>query len=178
MNRVFRPYLDQFVIVFIDDIRVYSSSEEEHENHLGIVLQTLREHQLYAKLSKCEFWLSEVKFLGHVISKEGVAVDPAKVEAVLDWRQPRNVFEVRSFLGLAGYYRRFVRDFARIASPMTRLTQKGEKFVWAEDCELAFQELKRRLTSAPVLIQPEPGVRYAVYCDASREGLEIGRAHV
>ena len=98
-------------------------------------------------------------------------MDPAKVEAVLDWRQPTNVFEVRSFLGLAGYYRRFVRDFSRIASPMTRLTRKGERFVWAEDCELVFQELKKRLTSAPVLIQPEPGVRYAVYCDASHEGL-------
>ena len=98
-------------------------------------------------------------------------MDPAKVEAVLDWRQPRNVFEVRSFLRLAGYYRRFVRDFSRIVSPMNRLTRKGEKFVWAEDCELAFKELKRRLTSAPVLIQPEPGVRYAVYCNASHEGL-------
>ena len=154
MHRVFRPYLDQFIIVFIDDILVYSGSVEEHEVHLGIALQILRENQLYAKLSKCEFWLPEVKFLGHVVSKEGVAVDPAKVETVLDWRQPRNVSEIRSFLGLAGYYRRFVRDFSRIAAPMTRLTRKGEKYVWAEDCELTFQELKRRLTSTPVLIQP------------------------
>ena len=98
-------------------------------------------------------------------------MDPAKVEAILNWRQPRNIFKVRSFLGLAGYYRRFVRDFSRIASPMTRLTRKRERFVWAEDCELAFQELKKRLTSAPVLIQPEPDLRYAVYCNISREGL-------
>ncbi|CAL9026375.1 unnamed protein product [Prunus brigantina] len=154
MNRVFRPYLDQFVIVFIDDILIYSSSQEEHEQHLSIVLQTLREHKLFAKLSKCEFWLTEVKFLGHVISKEGIAVDPAKVEAVLNWRQQKNVHEIRSFLGLAGYYRKFIKDFSQISNPMTKLTQKGVKFIWNDKCEEAFQELKTRLTSAPVLIIP------------------------
>ena len=108
MNRVFRPYLDKFVIVFIDDILVYSSSSDDHEKHLRIVLQTMRDKQLYAKLSKCEFWKDKVAFLGHVISKEGIFVDPKKIEAVVAWERPTNVTEVRSFLGLAGYYRRFV----------------------------------------------------------------------
>ena len=108
MNKIFAPYLDQFVVVFIDDILVYSKSEEDHEKHLRSVLQILREQQLYAKASKCEFWLEEVKFLGHVVSEGGVAVDPSKVEAVMEWKQPKSVFEIQSFLGLAGYYRRFI----------------------------------------------------------------------
>jgi len=171
MNRIFRAYLDQVVIVFVDDILIYSSSEEEHEAHLRVVLQLLREHQLYAKFSKCEFWLSEVKFLGHVISDKGVTVDPEKVEAVMGWQRPKSVFEIQSFLGLAGYYRRFVEDFSRLAAPMTRLTRKGVKFVWDDSCELAFQELKSRLTSAPILVIPERGIGYTIYCDASRDGL-------
>ena len=122
MNRVFRPYLDKFVIVFIDDILVYSSSNDDHEKHLRIVLQTMRDKQLYAKLSKCEFWKDKVAFLGHVISKEGIFVDPKKIEAVVAWERPTNVTEVRSFLGLAGYYRRFVEGFSMIASPLTKLT--------------------------------------------------------
>ena len=108
MNMVFRPYLDQFVVVFIDDILVYSKDAKEHENHLRIVLQTLRENQLFAKLSKCDFWLKEVSFLGHIISAEGIRVDPVKIEAIVNWKPPRNLTEVRSFLGLACYYRRFV----------------------------------------------------------------------
>ena len=124
MNRVFRPFLDKFVIVFIDDILIYSKSLEEHGHHLQLVLQKLREHQLYAKFSKCEFWLDKVTFLGHVVSKEGIQVDPSKVEAVRSWPRPTTVTEIRSFLGLAGYYRRFVKDFSRIAAPLTRLTQK------------------------------------------------------
>jgi hypothetical protein len=110
MNQVFQPYLDKFVVVFIDDILVYSNSFEEHEEHLRQTLQTLRDHQLYAKLSKCEFWLKRVTFLGHVISTEGVFVDPQKVKAVLKWERPTSVTEIRSFLGLAGYYRRFFPD--------------------------------------------------------------------
>ena len=128
MNRVFKPFLDRFVIVFIDDILVYSRSKEEHVEHLRIILQTLREHQLYAKFSKCEFWLDSVAFLGHVVSREGIQVDPKKIEAVMDWQRPTTVTEVRSFLGLAGYYRRFVQDFSRIAAPLTRLTQKNVRF--------------------------------------------------
>ncbi|XP_058185964.1 uncharacterized protein LOC131303212 [Rhododendron vialii] len=171
MNRIFRAYLDRFVVVFVDDILIYSPSEEEHQTHLSIVLELLREHRLYAKLSKCEFWLSEVKFLGHVVSKDGVSVDPGKIESVMNWKRPKNVFEIRSFLGLAGYYRRFVLDFSRLAAPLTKLTHKGTRFVWSDACEMAFQELKKRLTTAPVLIVPERGVGYSVYYDASKEGL-------
>ena len=112
MHRVFQPYLDQFVVVFVDDILIYSQYEEEHEDHLRVVLQLLRDHQLYAKFSKCEFWLTEVSFLGHVVSASGVSVDPEKVEAVMSWERPKTVFEIRSFLGLVGYYRRFLEDFS------------------------------------------------------------------
>ncbi|WJX56312.1 hypothetical protein P8452_41980 [Trifolium repens] len=143
MNRIFQPYLDQFVVIFIDDILIYSKDSQEHAEHLRIVLSILREKQLYAKFSKCEFWLSEVKFLGHVISQGGVSVDPSKVEAVLNWERPRSVTEVRSFLGLAGYYRRFILGFSEIALPLT----------------------------PPVLVIPDPTRKYVVYCDASNKGL-------
>ena len=138
MQRVFQPYLDQFVVVFVDDILIYSQSEWEHEYHLRIVLQLLRDHQLYAKFSKCEFWLIEVRFLGHVVSASGVSVDQEKVEAVMSWERPKSVFEIRIFLGLAGYYKRFIEDFFRIAAPMTRLTQQEVKFDWDDRCEEAF----------------------------------------
>ncbi|GAU39803.1 hypothetical protein TSUD_219780 [Trifolium subterraneum] len=121
--------------------------------------------------NKCEFWLSEVKFLGHVISQGGVSVDPSKVEAVLNWERPRTVSEVRSFLGLAGYYRRFILGFSEIALPLTRLTRKGAAFVWNELCENSFNLLKQKLTSAPVLVIPDPDKKYVVYCDASNKGL-------
>ena len=142
MNRIFRLYLDQFVVVFIDDILIYSKSIEEHEKHLRMVLNILKEKQLYAKLSKCKFWLTEVKFLGHVISRDGVAVDPSKVEAMLNWKRPETVTEIRSFLGLAGYYRRFIQNFSRIAMPLTKLTRKNQQYVWDEKCERSFTELK------------------------------------
>ena len=170
MHRVFQPYLDQFVVVFVDDILI-SQSEWEHEYHLRIVLQLLRDHQLYAKFSKCEFCLTEVRFLGHVVSSSGVSVDPEKVEAVMSWERPKSVFEIRSFLGLAGYYRRFIEDFSRLTTPMTRLTRKEVRFDWDDRCEEAFQELKRRLTSATILIVLDKGQGYTVYCDASRAGL-------
>ncbi|MCI37342.1 retrotransposon protein, partial [Trifolium medium] len=115
MNRIFHPFLDKFVVVFIDDILIYSKSEEEHKDHLRIVLQVLEENKLYAKLSKCEFWMREISFLGHVISSEGIAVDPTKVEDVLQWSTPESVTEIRSFLGLAGYYRRFIEGFSKLA---------------------------------------------------------------
>ena len=171
MNRIFRPYLDQFVIVFIDDILIYSGSEEEHAEHLRIILQTLREHQLYAKLSKCQFWLDSVTFLGHIVSAEGVSVDPQKVEAILNWKPPTSVTEIRIFLGLAGYYRKFVEGFSKIAAPLTRLTRKEEPLLWSEACQQSFDELKRRLTSAPVFTLPSGQDGFAVYCDASRQGL-------
>lgn len=171
MNRTFQPYLDQFVVVFIDDILVYSGSQGDHKQHLRVVLDTLRKERLYAKLSKCEFWLNSVSFLGHVISNNGVAVDPQKIKAILDWSRPTNVTEVRSFLGLAGYYRRFVEDFSRIAQPLTNLMKKTVRFQWNDKCERAFEELKKRLTTAPVLTLPIEGVEYEIYSDASREGL-------
>ncbi|XP_058767821.1 uncharacterized protein LOC131641531 [Vicia villosa] len=139
MNRVFQPYLDQFVVIFIDDILIYSRTIEEHMEHLRIVLSVLREKQLFAKFSNCEFWMSEVKFLGHVISGGGAAVDPSKVEAVINWERPKNATEVRSFLGLAGYYRRFIMGFSKLALPLTRLTRKEVSFEWNSECEKSFQ---------------------------------------
>ncbi|KAL0551316.1 hypothetical protein IC582_010402 [Cucumis melo] len=145
MNRVFREFLDTFVIVFIDDILIYSKTEAEHEEHLRMVLQTLRDNKLYAKFSKCEFWLKQVSFLGHVVSKAGVSVDPAKIEAVTGWTRPSTVSEVRSFLGLAGYYRRA--------------------------CEDSFQTLKQKLVTAPVLTVPDGSGNFVIYSDASKKGL-------
>ncbi|CAJ2645709.1 unnamed protein product [Trifolium pratense] len=171
MNRIFHSFLDKFVVVFIDDILVYSKSEEEHREHLRIVLQILKEKKLYAKLSKCDFWLKEVSFLGHVISSGGIAVDPAKVDAVLQWGTPESVSEIRSFLGLAGYYRRFIEGFSKLALPLTQLTRKDQAFVWDVKCEESFQELKKRLTTAPVLILPDAKESFVVYCDASKMGL-------
>ena len=171
MNKVFMKFLDKFVVVFIDDILVYSKNEEEHEQHLRLVLETLREHQLYAKFSKCEFWLKEVKFLGHVLSAGGVAVDPKKIASILEWKTPANVRNIREFLGLAGYYRKFVKDFSKIAKPMTELLKKEKQFEWSPECEASFQELKLRLTSAPILIMPDINKNFEVYCDASRLGL-------
>ena len=126
MNKLFMEELDKFVVVFIDDILIYSKSAEEHEQHLRIVLEKLRAHKLYAKFSKCEFWLTKIAFLGHILSEEGLAVDPTKEEAVTKWKQPTIVTEVRSFLGLAGYYRRFIKRFLKIARPMTELTKKDK----------------------------------------------------
>ena len=165
MHRVFQPYLDLFVIVFVDDILIYSKTEEEHEDHLRIVLQALREHQLYAKFSKCEFWHTEVKFLGHVVSASGVSMDPEKVELVMSWERPKSVFDIRSFLGLAGYYRRFIEDFSQLVAPMARLTRKEVKFELNDQCKKTFQELKMRLTSAPILIVLKRGQMYTVYYD-------------
>ena len=170
MHRVFQPYLDQFVVVFIDNILIYSNSKEGHEGYLRIVLLALRDHQLYAKFSKCEFWLTKVKFLGHMVSALSVFVDKEKVEVVMSWEGPKSVFKIGSFLGLARYYMRFIKDFSRLAAPMTRLTRKEVKFKWNDSCEKAFQDLKRRLTSAPILIVSERGQRYTVYCDAFKDG--------
>jgi hypothetical protein len=135
------------------------------------VLGKLRAHKLYAKFSKCEFWLEKISFLGHILTAEGVAVDLGKVETVSNWQQPTNVSEIRSFLGLAGYYRRFIEGFSKFARPMTELLKKEKRFNWTESCEKSFQELKRRLTTAPVLTLPDIQRDFVVYCDASRQGL-------
>jgi len=132
MNRIFHEFFDKFIVVFIDDILIYSKNHEEHERHLKIVLQILKERQLYGKWSKCEFWLEQVQFLGHVISKSGIAIDPSKVQAVLHWEQSKNITEIRSFLGLAGYYRKFIEEFTKLALPLTKLTSKGQPFKWNE----------------------------------------------
>src|SRR5438477_1735013 len=171
MNSVFMMELDVCIVVFFDDILVYSKNKEEHAKHLQIVLDRLQEHQLYAKFSKCQFWLKEVSFLGHILSAKGIAVDSSKVQEVLGWKSPTSVTEIRSFLGLAGYYRRFILDFSKIAKPMMKLLQKEAKFNWTSDCEAAFQQLKTLLTTAPVLTQPNVAKPFDVYCDASGTGL-------
>jgi hypothetical protein len=171
MNKVFMEELDRFVVVFIDDILIYSETAEEHEEHLRIVLERLRQQKLYAKFNKCEFWMEKVAFLGHVLSAEGMAVDPSKVESVTKWEQPLNVTDIRSFLGMAGYYRRFIENFSNIASLMTELLKNNTKFEWLEACEKSFQELKKRLTTAPVLTLPDIKKDFVVYCDASKQGL-------
>nr|GEY14192.1 reverse transcriptase [Tanacetum cinerariifolium] len=171
MNRIFHEYLDKFVIMFIDDILVYSKMKEEHENHLRIVLGTLRQKKLYVKFSKCEFWLGQVAFLGHIVSADGITMDPAKVKAITKWPRPKIVTEIRSFLGLAGYHRRFVEGFSRLALTLTKLMRKGEKFVWDEEREKSFEELKKILVFAPILTLPFGSSGFQIYSNASKKGL-------
>ncbi|GJR09157.1 putative reverse transcriptase domain-containing protein [Tanacetum coccineum] len=171
MNRVCKPYLDKFVIVFIDDILIYSKDEKEHEEHLKAILELLKKEKLYAKFSKCEFWIPKVQFLGHVIDSRGIHVDPAKIESIKDWASPKTPTEIRQFLGLAIEDRRFIEGFSKIAKSMTKLTQKGIKFDWGEKEENAFQLIKQKLCSAPILALPEGSEDFVVYCDASHKGL-------
>jgi hypothetical protein len=171
MNKVFMEYLDKFVVVFIDDILIFSKNKEEHDEHLRLVLQKLRENQLYAKLNKCEFWLKEVLFLSHIISEGEISVDPSKVKDVLRWNTPQNVLNIRSFLGLAGYYRRFIEGFSKISKPMTELLQKSKTFEWTPRREASFQELKKRLTTTLVLTMPDMEKPFSIFCDASGQGV-------
>jgi len=171
MNRIFRPFLDKFVLVFINDILIYFRMHEEHVEHLRIVLGILREKQLFAKLSKCDFWMREVQFLGHVISAQGITVDLAKVEAMIQWECPKSVTKIRSFVGLAGYYQRFIEGFSKIVAPLTQLTRKDHPFAWTDRCEESFRELKQRLMSASVLVILDVSKPFEVYCDASHQGL-------
>ncbi|GKF82935.1 putative reverse transcriptase domain-containing protein [Tanacetum coccineum] len=154
MYRVCKPYLDKFVIVFIDDILIYSRNKEEHADHLRIILELLKKEKLYAKFSKCDFWISIVQFLGNVIDNQGIHVDPAKIEAVENWASPTTPTEVPQFFGLASYYRRFIKDFSKIAKSLTELTQKNKNYIWGEDQESAFQLLKQKLYEAPILALP------------------------
>jgi hypothetical protein len=171
INKVFVKYLEKFVIVFIDDILIFSKMMEEHEEHLRLVLEKLRSNQLCAKFSKCEFWLTDVAFLGHIISAGGVSVDPSKVKDVLNWMPPTTASKIQSFLGLAGYYRRFIKDFSKIAKPMTKLLEKNKAFEWTKECQASFEELRKRLTSAPVLVLPNLTKKFDIYCDASHQRL-------
>nr|GFB34784.1 putative reverse transcriptase domain-containing protein [Tanacetum cinerariifolium] len=171
MNRVCKPYLDKFMIIFIDDILIYSNDKKEHEEHLKAILELLKKEELYAKFSKCEFWIPKVQFLSHMIDSQGIRVDHAKIVSVKDWASPKSPTEIRQFLGLAGYYRRFIEGFSKIAKPMTKLTQKKFKFERGDKQEAAFQLLKQKLCSAPILALPEGSKDFIVYCDASNKGL-------
>nr|GEY77422.1 retrotransposon protein, putative, Ty3-gypsy subclass [Tanacetum cinerariifolium] len=173
MNRVCKPYLDKFVILFIDDILIYSKNEKEHKEHLKAILEFLKKEKLYAKFSKCEFWIPKVQFLGHVIDSRGIHVDPAKIESIKDWASPKTPTEIRQFLGLAGYYWRFIEGFSKIAKSMTKLTQKGIKFDWGEKEENAFQLIKHKLCNAPILALPEGSEDFVVYCNASHKEAQI-----
>jgi hypothetical protein len=171
MNSVFMDYLEKFVVVFIDDILIYSQSEEEHLDHLKMVLQRLREHQLYAKLSKCEFWIDEVLFLGHIINKDGLVVDLKKVADIPNWKAPTDARGIKSFIGMAGYYWRFIEGFSKIAKPMTSLLANKVEFKWTHICQEAFEALKEKLTTAHVLVLPEVHKPFSVYCDTCYTGL-------
>jgi hypothetical protein len=160
--------------VFVDDILVYSRSEEEHEKHLRLVLQKLWDHRLYTKLSKYEFWLKQVAFLGHIISKGGISIDWSKVQDVLSWKAPTSVGDIQSFLRLPGYYRRFIEGFSKISKPMTELLEKDMKFEWTPTYEANFQELKKRLMTVMILVRPDMEKPFSIYCDASGQGLGCG----
>nr|GFB37056.1 putative reverse transcriptase domain-containing protein [Tanacetum cinerariifolium] len=171
MNRVCKPYLDKFVIVFIDNILIYSKNEQEHREHLKLILELLKREKLYAKFSKCDFWIPKVQFLGHVIDSRGIHVDPAKFESIKDWASPKTPTEIRKFLGLVGYYRIFIEGFSKIAKPMTKLTHKKVMFDWGDKQEAAFQLVKQKLCSAHILALPEGAENFVAYCDASHKGL-------
>ena len=167
MNSVFMEHLDKFVVVYLDDILVYPKSEKEHEEHLRLILMKLREHRLYAKFSKCEFWISEVIYVGHVISAKGIAIDPEKFKAIVECEPPKTVKQVRSFLGLASYCRCFVKNYSKIDKPLTDLTKKDKKFIWSPQCDESFNLLKSKLTSTPVLVGPDTSKLFQIFYDAS-----------
>lgn len=170
MNTIFRPFLRRFVLIFFDDILVYSVTWDLHLQHVTAVLQLLTHHQLFAKLSKCAFGQSKVDYLGHVISVQGVEVDPDKVQVVRDWPTPTSVTHLKAFLGLSGYYRRFIRSYAQIASPLTDLL-KRDSFVWSDRAQAAFDQLKRVLTEALVLTLPDFSQSFTLETDASGSGV-------
>ena len=167
VNTISVEYLDKFVVVHLNDVLIYSKSEDEHVEHLRLALMKLREHRLYAKYSKCECWMKELMFLDHVISVEGVAVSPEKVQAILDCEPPKSVKEVRDFLKLAGYYRRFVEGFSKVVKPMTGLLEKNIKFKWSAKVEDSFWLLKTKLTTTPVLVLPDTCKPFVIFGDAS-----------
>ena len=174
MNNVFHGQIGKSVLVYLDDIMVFSKTAEEHIAHVREVLETLRQHKLFAKLSKCQFGKQEVHFLGHVVNAQGIKVDPKKVEVVRDWPVPHGVHEVRQYLGLANYFRKFIQGFANTCRPLHRLLEKGKAFAWDSDCQQAFMALKETLVKAPVLALPNflpPYKPFDVICDASGVGI-------
>jgi hypothetical protein len=171
MNNLLKKFLEIFVLVSIDDILVYSKNKEEHEEDLKLVLQVLREHHLYAKFSKYDFFQKQVHYLGHLISEEGVVVDPEKIISIMEWNTPKDVSNIKSFMGLVEYYRRFIKGFSNIGCPITTLQKKGVKFIWTSECEEIFQELKYLLTHVPILKIAEPDNDFLMCTDASKKGL-------
>jgi hypothetical protein len=171
MNTIFRPFLNKFVLVYLDDILIYSRTAEEHCSHLRQVLEVLREHRLYANLRKCTFAKPELSYLGHIITAEGIKVDPRKTAAVVKWPRPTSLGELRSFLGLATYFRKFISHFAQLAMPLHRLTRKAATWRWTPGCQKAFEEIKRALTEAPCLAFPDFTKPFEVHTDASLAGI-------
>ena len=170
MNHTFRAQLRKFLLVFFDDILIYSKTWEEHLKHLDEALSILEEHSLYAKMSKCEFGMKEMLYLGHIINAEGVQVDMEKIRAIRDWPVPKTVTELRGFLGLCTYYRRYVKGFSQFATPLTDLTKKGA-FTWTDLAQKTFEEMKVIMSSCPILALPDFSQPFVVECDASGEGL-------
>jgi hypothetical protein len=171
MNNISSQYLDKFVLVFIDDILVYSKTKEEHEKHLRVVLQTLRKHKLYAKFDKCVFYQKKIQYLEHVISEEGIVVDPEKIRTIMEWPIPKDATDIRSFMGITGYYHRFIEGFCKIAYPITSLQKKRTKFNWSQKCQDSFNKLKELLKTAPILRVVDPDRDFIVCVDVSKEGL-------
>jgi hypothetical protein len=171
MNNIFSQYLDKFLVVFIDDIMFYSKTTEEHDKHLQIVLQTLRKHKLYAKFNKCDFYQKEIQYLGHIISSEGIIVDPEKIKSIMEWPVPKDLEDIRSFMGITRYYRRFIEGFSKIAYPIMSLQKKGTKFNWSQKCQDNFNKIKESLTLAPILKATDPDKDFTICVDASKEGL-------
>lgn len=170
MNEIFRPYLRKFVLVFFDDILIYSKTREEHVEHVKVVLQLLKDHRLYVNRKKCEFGKSKVAYLGHVISKAGVAMDQSKIHAMLEWPLPKSVKELRGFLGLTGYYRKFIQSYAKIAEPLTDQLKK-DNYMWTVAATNAFETLKKAMVTAPILVLPDFQKLFTVEIDASGFGV-------
>jgi hypothetical protein len=171
MNNIFSEYLDKFVVVFINDILVYSKTKEEYEEHLRTVLQKLMGHKLYTNFDKCDFYQEKIQYLGHVISAEGLYIDPEKTKSIMEWLVPKDVADIKSFMGIIGYYRQFIEGFSKIAYPITSLQKKGTRFNWSEKCQDSFNKLKELLTTTPILKVADPDKDFTICVDASKEGI-------
>eukprot|EP01018_Ginkgo_biloba_P018972 Gb_14590 [translate_table: standard] len=172
MNNVLRPFLGKFVVLFLDDIMIFSKSVDEHKEHLKQVLDVLRREKLYAKFFKCDFFKEKVEYLEHIVSIEGIVVDPKKIQVIKDWKTPASVHEVRSFLGLANFYRKFVLNFSKLVAPLTELLKKSRRFKWTDKCQMSFDLLKQKLIEAPILTLPDVSRPFTIFTDAS--GVAIG----